>query len=837
MGKNWGIAIGINNYSHLSPLKYAQQDAAAILAFWHHEMKFDKVFFFGKKSPINTFSSTSYVNIPTYGHIRHFLTHPETPKLQNGDKLWFFFAGHGLSQNDRDYLMFADSDEDNLAETALSVSRIAEDLRGWGADNVLLFLDACRSNNGSNGLGIGKEKEQGVITFYACQPEQISHEIPKLGHGAFTHALLAGLRLQGKYNYATVGHLDRYIRHQVTELCDDPQTPYVNAEPSEKYSLILFSQATPRGSHQSTPRGSHQSEIQQTTFEHLQKEFKNLKNEYATVFDAKENETDPNKKAELERQYKSIGMDMDRTAKKMDDQKHRQLTNIFISSLLAALVLAIVASFSWIVYQNIIHPNTGSKPNKGSPQTNPSVSPSPTPTDTNFALLKQANNFTEVSNAITEIRKGNEQDALNILNDTISKHPENPEAYIYRNNILAKQLEQKGKKRIILAAVIPASSKDQSHRADEMLQGIVLAQNCFNNQNAKTDCLPNKKHDKYSLEIQLYDDRNDGDRSRQIAEEIGKQSVVKAVIGHYSSQATIEAINKYQNYRKLVISPSSSSSNVKGDLFFRGTPPSEVSARAYADYINKHKINQTCIFRDQSDPYSQDLSEKLKKELENSENNINTGKKVNFIPDDKICEDYMNQQFSNTRVAFILIPPSSSANPRINAESFLKKSKNIANSVSTDSILMGGQGLLSSSDQILEHEFEEMIVGVPWFSTISSEAKNFADRSQGLFKKNATWVTANSYDATQALMMAIASSKEDLSDIADRLKELDKSILPVTYTSGKEIKFPEKNTEKQDGQIFLVKVVSHKKCTPKMPCSDSRGKSYQYQLIDKQQQR
>jgi uncharacterized caspase-like protein len=37
MGQNWAIAIGINNYDNLSPLKYARRDAEVMKHWFERE--------------------------------------------------------------------------------------------------------------------------------------------------------------------------------------------------------------------------------------------------------------------------------------------------------------------------------------------------------------------------------------------------------------------------------------------------------------------------------------------------------------------------------------------------------------------------------------------------------------------------------------------------------------------------------------------------------------------------------------------------------------------------------------------------------------------------------
>jgi len=248
MAKNWVIAIGINEYDNLKPLKYAKKDAEAIKAWCEGEGGFDRsgIFLFTEDSPPIP-ASPPIPTQPTYGRLKRFLQKQfETPLLKSGDNLWFFFAGHGRRYQDKDYLMLPDSDPGNVRETAVSVDYVTERLRRSGADNVVLLLDACRDEDSRGGLGIGEEEHQGVITFYSCTANQQSWEIDELQQGSFTHGLLEGLRRRGEANCATVERLDEYLRRQVEQTNarygKPRQNPYLKAEPPHKLYFILLEQ-------------------------------------------------------------------------------------------------------------------------------------------------------------------------------------------------------------------------------------------------------------------------------------------------------------------------------------------------------------------------------------------------------------------------------------------------------------------------------------------------------------------------------------------------------------------------------------------------------------------
>jgi len=247
--KNWAIVVGINAYEHIGQLSYANRDAAALRNFFH-EVKFDRVFCFADGLPLSPEPDQKSVQ-PRHSDLEDFLHDrftTKTPPLSAGDNCWFFFAGHGKRIQDCDYLLPQDYNPRQLDPTrrAISVNFVREALLKSGADNVILLLDACRvEGDRADGLGIGDE-QPGAITIFSCQRNQKAYEIEALEQGAFTAALLEGLRMPGERNCATVERLDLYLRDRVPQLCrthrKPEQIPTAIVEPRQKSSLILLPQ-------------------------------------------------------------------------------------------------------------------------------------------------------------------------------------------------------------------------------------------------------------------------------------------------------------------------------------------------------------------------------------------------------------------------------------------------------------------------------------------------------------------------------------------------------------------------------------------------------------------
>ena len=249
MAGNWAICIGINHYENLQPLKYAVNDADDLRDWLIEKAGFSqkRVYYFADNSPPITDASKPYKSQPTYGKLMRFLNvRFKKPFLKSGDNLWFFFSGHGMRYQEQDYLMLSDSDPDgeNITRTAIPLNFVTQRLRKSGADNVMLFVDACRESIGKRGLGTDMGQQQGIITIASCSPNELSYEVEKLEHGSFTYALLESLEIQGESNCATLERLAQRLELRVNEINREyrkpRQTPYAVAEPASKYHLILL---------------------------------------------------------------------------------------------------------------------------------------------------------------------------------------------------------------------------------------------------------------------------------------------------------------------------------------------------------------------------------------------------------------------------------------------------------------------------------------------------------------------------------------------------------------------------------------------------------------------
>jgi uncharacterized caspase-like protein len=250
MANNWAIVVGIDTYKFLpkAPLKFAVADALAMRSFLCDEVGFKT------KQVLVCVDGDQGTNDTTKSTLRDILLH-QLEHARNADNLWFFFSGHGISE----HLMTFDGNPRDLQDTAISIEFVTK-LRRCNAKNIVLVLDMCRNESRDSGqrsaesiedslreLVKQREGQQGIITLFSCGRGESSYEVQELGHGAFTYALLEGLR-----KTTIVKDLEQHLALRVPELhrlhASDrqrKQVPLVIPEPGWKYhEPILSSHAT-----------------------------------------------------------------------------------------------------------------------------------------------------------------------------------------------------------------------------------------------------------------------------------------------------------------------------------------------------------------------------------------------------------------------------------------------------------------------------------------------------------------------------------------------------------------------------------------------------------------
>jgi hypothetical protein len=155
-------------------------------------------------------------------------------RSQPQDVVVVFLAGHGASVGAGWFFIPHDlrnpERDEELQAHGISSVRLAEELRRVSSQKILLLVDACYSGSMLSAFRGYEDRKAlallarsaGVHIVAAATRDQRASEVPALGHGVFSYALLRGLAggaaLRDVDQQVTVQSLVAYIRNQLPEL-------------------------------------------------------------------------------------------------------------------------------------------------------------------------------------------------------------------------------------------------------------------------------------------------------------------------------------------------------------------------------------------------------------------------------------------------------------------------------------------------------------------------------------------------------------------------------------------------------------------------------------------
>jgi hypothetical protein len=209
------LVIGVDGYQNLASLQKARNDAAAVSNALV-DLGFDVLTLYDpSRREINSAVSTL------------------AGQIEPGDEVLFYFAGHGIEVDGRNYLLPSDvpvvnyGDESFLTGESIPAGRILDTFQRKGARTTVMVLDACRNNpfaqdgkravGGSRGL-VRMEPPEGAFILYSAGAGQTA--LDRLSddddnpNSVFTRALLPRLQEQGM----SLHDLAKQVRRDVQQL-------------------------------------------------------------------------------------------------------------------------------------------------------------------------------------------------------------------------------------------------------------------------------------------------------------------------------------------------------------------------------------------------------------------------------------------------------------------------------------------------------------------------------------------------------------------------------------------------------------------------------------------
>jgi len=228
------LAVGVNRYANpLYNLNFARQDAEEFAGFFTTQQR--KLF-----SEVHT--KVLLDEQATRGNILEGLDW--LGGMAQNDMAIIFLAGHGqTSDSNHFYFLGHDADFEKLRQTGVKWTELQDTLKALPGV-VILMADAChagaatRENRRRDGSSVWNPEElarafagweTGVVVFMASLGREFSVENSAWGHGAFTKALLDGIRGAAAYEKDDILYLSELTTY--VQRADQSSPIIANTQP------------------------------------------------------------------------------------------------------------------------------------------------------------------------------------------------------------------------------------------------------------------------------------------------------------------------------------------------------------------------------------------------------------------------------------------------------------------------------------------------------------------------------------------------------------------------------------------------------------------------------
>ena len=365
---------------------------------------------------------------------------------------------------------------------------------------------------------------------------------------------------------------------------------------------------------------------------------------------------------------------------------------------------------------------------------------------------------------IEAFAKKNYEESIGYFKKSLKLNNNDPETLIYLNNTIAMKPSLSDKLPVIttdtikpcviqnpkplkIAVIAPSFINTQNQINEEILRGVAQAQTETNLSCGIKGRL---------LQIVIVDDKDKDFIAAKVATKLAKANNkdILAVVGHYSSRATIEAGKVYQENQMVVVSPTSTAVRksfnkdygINLNKYVFRTPTNDgIAIKDLVNYMVKNLgKTEAAIAYDSSGSYSKTYREELKNQLQSIEN----GKLVNL----KECDLFNNANLENcvgkaneTVSVLVLVPET--------GVTLNKALKMLDRNNTSNLTLFGGDSLYSKTVENKGGKVRNLRIPIPWVQNEANQSQ-FETNAHRLWgdRDQVNWRTAMSYDATVAII-------------------------------------------------------------------------------------
>lgn len=323
--------------------------------------------------------------------------------------------------------------------------------------------------------------------------------------------------------------------------------------------------------------------------------------------------------------------------------------------------------------------------------------------------------------------------AVTILRAHLDRQKNDPEAAIYLENAKIG-----GGKSYTLAVVVPSSSDPDG--TGEILRGVAQAQRAVN-ASGGIKGIP--------LKILIANDDDDPEVAKQVARRLADNPEVLGVIGHWSSGVTLAAAPTYEQARLVAISPVSTSVKLSnaGDYIFRTVPSDRFAGSALSRYaVERAKKRRAAVFFNSQSNYSQSLKDEFT---------------TAFYADggEVVAEIDLSQPHFNAAEAYKAVTGKGAdvLMLAVTTDTFDRMLQILQVNDGRLDTIAGDDAYTSKLLQIGGKDAVDTVVAIPWH-ILADPGAAFSRKARELWGGDVSWRTATSYDATEALLGALAVS-------------------------------------------------------------------------------